>query len=78
MGSQSNVLAANFSKPSFRGNEKTASLNNITPSAAKDSDKFEKTESAEQKNKILIGMAALAGTTSVGLAFTWARLGENS
>lgn len=77
MGSQSNVLTANFSKPSFKGNDKSASpSNNISPSTAKDSDKFEKAESNENKNKLLIGMTALAGTSTAGLAFTWARLGK--
>lgn len=77
MGSQPNVLAADFSKPSFKTNDKAASPSNtISPSAAKDSDKFEKKESDEPKNKLLIGMTAIAGTSTAGLAFTWARLGK--
>lgn len=76
MGTQSNVLAAGFSKPSFRGNDKAASSNTITPSSAKNSDTFETKENDERKNKLLIGLTALAGTSTAGLAFTWARLGK--
>lgn len=73
MDSQSNILSANFSKPSFQGDNKAASPSKtISPSAAQDSDKLE----AKNKNKLLIGMTALAGTSTAGLAFTWARLGK--
>lgn len=74
MGAQSNVLAANFSKLSFRGNETVTST-----SAVQTKDKFEKNEKdeqSEQKNKYLIGMTALAATSTAGLAFTWTRLGK--
>ncbi len=77
MGSKSNVLAANFSKPSFKGNEKAASTSKtISPSAANNADKFEKKESDKPKNKLLIAMTAIAGTSTAGLAFTWSKLGK--
>lgn len=77
MGAKSNILHANFSKPSFKGNDKAASSDTLSPSAAaKNSDKFEKKENDQPKNKLLVGMTALAGTTSAGLAFTWLKLGK--
>jgi diguanylate cyclase (GGDEF)-like protein len=76
MGAQSNILNANFSKPSFRGNNtETLPSKAALPSAA-DGDKFEKNESSKPKSKFFIAMTALAGASTAGLALTWARLGK--
>jgi diguanylate cyclase (GGDEF)-like protein len=77
MGTQSKLLNANSSKPSFRGNETAApSSASTSPSTALNEDKFEKKDEIKPKNKLFITLAAVAGASTAGLTFTWARLGK--
>lgn len=67
-------LGAKIYKPSFRGNNSSeAPVANVK---TLDDDKFEKKENNERKDRLFVGMAALAGTSTAGLALTWARLGK--